>query len=174
VTIVLWLVVALLVLVVLFLLALLVVSLVRYFSRRGPKAPARSRAPRRAGWLVSALKRLAEAWTAFLSRLARRRGFSLAQAAYSRLLACGKAGGVRRAANETPREFASRLCGRFPKAAAEAGLVVGILETEAYGLRTQPEAVLTALRGASARLSPLRFLAARLARRLSSGRKTAS
>lgn len=53
--------------------------------------------------------------------------------AYAKLLSCGRAAGAARRLNETPREFAERLAGLFPRSAPNALFVAEVLEKEAYG-----------------------------------------
>ena len=162
-TIIMWLVLGLLAFVALLLLAILITNLVRLLARRSPKAAGKPRRPGAGKWLGAFLRRLSRIFTTFLLRRRRLRGYSPALSAYARLLACGRAGGVRRKASETPREFAARLESLFPGPAAGADLIVRALESEIYGASPPGRNALTALKAARARLMPLGFLLARLA-----------
>jgi hypothetical protein len=74
---------------------------------------------------------------------------SAAVSAYAKLLDCGQALGMRRRANETPREYARRLMESFPGSASDATFVVDALEREVYGLQAldpETEHTLVALR----------------------------
>ncbi len=74
---------------------------------------------------------------------------SAAEAAYSRYLACGLRAGQARKPQETPREYARRLAGVFPRSAERALLVVEALELEAYGgknLEPETERTLDSIR----------------------------
>ena len=170
-TIVMWIVMGILGCIILFLLALLVVSIVRILAKRSPKPAGH---PRRLGagkWLLAFLTHLSRIFAAPFLRRRRARAYSPAQAAYIRLLACGRAGGIPRAANETPREFASRLELCFPESATGAKLIVEALEAEIYGAHILPEEALKAVKWASGKLKPMGFLRARAVHSLTRKRR---
>ncbi len=98
------------------------------------KAPAIPRLP---AWLLAFFRDIARFFLVVRTRLQRRSPKrSVAVSAYARLLHCGRTLGVRRKANETPREYATRLAGRFPRSASDAPFVIDALEREVYGSRT--------------------------------------
>jgi hypothetical protein len=85
-------------------------------------------------WLLAFFRDLARLSLALRTRLRQRvPERSAALAAYARLLHCGLRFGVRRKANETPREYATRLSERFPRSASGAAIVIDALEKEVYG-----------------------------------------
>jgi hypothetical protein len=92
--------------------------------------------PRPIAWLRALIRGLGHALQRVWAYLKQRRlQRSSAVSAYTRLLRCGRVLGTGRKANETPREYARRLSGIFPRSAADSSFVVDALEREVYGLQ---------------------------------------
>jgi hypothetical protein len=77
--------------------------------------------------------------------------------------------GLRREANETPREYASRLVKEFPRAASDAPIVIDALEREVYGGQQATAATERALVEIRRKTRPSVFLAERLMSMLKNG-----